>query len=155
MDFDNFAAPTYTDATKGVRFANVIIDGIVASILYSILGRILVPDASNYEDPDAMMAALPMSMAVNLLVYFAYYVGMEASTGKTVGKYITGTQVLTEDGEKPSGGTIFIRTLCRIIPFEPFSLLFSNYARGWHDNLSKTRVVKTRKDDTDGGGVIR
>jgi uncharacterized RDD family membrane protein YckC len=137
-----------------VRFANVIIDGIVASILYSILGKILVPDASNYEDPDAMMAALPMSMAVNLLVYFAYYVGMEASTGKTVGKYVTGTQVVTEDGEQPSGGTIFIRTLCRIIPFEPFSF-FGSTPRGWHDNLSKTRVVKTRKDDNDGGGVIR
>ena len=155
MDFDNFAAPTYTDATKGVRFANVIIDGIVASILYSILGKILVPDASNYQDPDAMTAALPMSILVNVVLTFGYYVGMEASTGKTVGKYITGTQVLTEDGEKPSVGTIFIRTLCRIIPFEPFSLLFNNYARGWHDNWSKTRVVKIRKDDNDGGGVIR
>jgi uncharacterized RDD family membrane protein YckC len=154
MDFDNFSAPTYTDATKGVRFANLIIDGIVASILYSILGKILVPGASNYEDPDAMMAALPMSMAVNLLVYFAYYVGMEASTGKTVGKYVTGTQVLTEDGEQPSVGTIFIRTLCRIIPFEPFSF-FGSTPRGWHDNLSKTRVVKTRKDDNSGDGVIR
>jgi hypothetical protein len=51
MDFDNFSAPTYTDATKGVRFANLIIDGIVASILYSILGKILVPDASNYRRP--------------------------------------------------------------------------------------------------------
>ena len=90
--------------TKGVRFANVIIDGIVASILYSILGKILVPDASNYQDPDAMTAALPMSILVNVVLTFGYYVGMEASTGKTVGKYITGTQVLTEDGEKPLVG---------------------------------------------------
>lgn len=155
MDFDNFAAPTYTDATKGVRFANYVIDALVGYALYSILGKILVPNASNYEDPDAMMAALPMSILVNVALTFAYYVGMEASTGKTVGKYVTGTQVVTEDGEQPSVGTIFIRTLCRIVPFEPLSLLFSNYARGWHDNWSKTRVVKTRKDDNDGGGVIR
>lgn len=155
MDFDNFSAPTYTDATKGVRFANNFIDGIVISILFSIIRPILISEPTDPEDIGAMMAVMGVVIAAYLLMYFAYYVGMEASTGKTVGKYVTGTQVLTQDGEQPSGGTIFIRTLCRIIPFEPFSLLFNNYARGWHDNWSETRVVKTRKDDNDGGGVIR
>jgi len=33
------------------------------------------------------------------------------------------------------------RTLCRYIPFEPFSFL-GNKPIGWHDSLSKTLVVK-------------
>lgn len=153
MDFDNFSAPSYTDATKSVRFANVIIDGVVVSIVYSILGRILVPNYGS-SDPEVMMAALPMTALVNVVVYFAYYIGMEVSGGKTVGKYVTGTQVMTEDGELPSAGTVVIRTLCRIIPFEAFSF-FGSTPRGWHDKLSKTRVVKARKDSDDTGNVIR
>ena len=101
-----------------------------------------------------MSAALPMTMLVNVVVFLAYYIGMEVSAGKTVGKYVTGTQVITEDGELPSAGTVVIRTLCRMIPFEAFSF-FGSTPRGWHDKLSKTRVVKTRKDSDDTGNVIR
>ncbi len=95
MDFDNFSAPTYTDATKGVRFANNFINGIVISILFSIIRPILISEPTDPEDIGAMMAVMGVVIAAYLLMYFAYYVGMEASTGKTVGKYVTGTQVLT------------------------------------------------------------
>jgi len=32
------------------------------------------------------------------------------------------------------------RTLCRLIPFDALSFLF-NDSVGWHDTLSKTRIV--------------
>jgi uncharacterized RDD family membrane protein YckC len=74
---------------------------------------------------------------------------MEASTGKTVGKYVTGTQVLTEDGEQPSVGTIFIRTLCRIIPFEPFSFFGYNSAtRLARQSGQKPALLKPAKTTT-------
>jgi hypothetical protein len=48
---------------------------------------------------------------------------------------------VTLDGSKPGLRTILLRTLCRFIPFEPFSFFGE---RGWHDGLSDTLVVSTR-----------
>jgi uncharacterized RDD family membrane protein YckC len=80
------------------------------------------------------------------LTYFAalmfYYGVPEHLWGKSFGKLITRTFVMSTDGGRPSGAQIFRRTLCRFIPFEPFSILFGGeYPVGWHDSLSGTRVV--------------
>jgi len=45
------------------------------------------------------------------------------------------------DGNKPSFGLILGRSLSRIIPFDALSFLGAN-AIGWHDTISKTRVIK-------------
>jgi hypothetical protein len=44
---------------------------------------------------------------------------------------------------RPPFGTMVLRSLCRLIPFEPFSFLGSD-ARGWHDSITKTRVVRKK-----------
>ena len=49
--------------------------------------------------------------------------------------------VVNVHGAKPSVNAIIKRTLCRFIPFEPFTFLGLN-SRGWHDSFSKTYVVK-------------
>jgi len=72
-----------------------------------------------------------------------YYIPLEAAFGRTLGKLITGTKVVNEAGGTPTFGQIVGRTLCRFIPFEAFSFL-SQEARGWHDSIPKTYVVKTR-----------
>jgi uncharacterized RDD family membrane protein YckC len=64
---------------------------------------------------------------------------------RTVGKFITQTIVVDEHGEKPHHETILIRSLCRLIPFNPFSVLF--LGRGWHDSISKTYVVNKKALD--------
>lgn len=43
--------------------------------------------------------------------------------GKTIGKYITKTIVVMEDGSKPKASDIVLRSLCRLIPFDAFSFL--------------------------------
>jgi hypothetical protein len=48
--------------------------------------------------------------------------------------------VVKHDGSRPNMKSIIIRTLSRLIPFEPFSFLTAE--RGWHDTLSVTYVVK-------------
>ncbi|MEM6265057.1 MAG: RDD family protein, partial [Bacteroidota bacterium] len=65
----------------------------------------------------------------------------EAAFGKTPGKFVTKTQVVNKDGGKPTPGQLIGRTFARFIPFDAFSFLASNPV-GWHDSLSKTRVVK-------------
>ena len=59
---------------------------------------------------------------------------------RTFGKYFTKTIVVKHDGSRPNMKSIMIRTLSRLIPFEPFSFLTAD--RGWHDTLSVTYVVK-------------
>ncbi|TZF89760.1 RDD family protein [Lysobacter lacus] len=45
--------------------------------------------------------------------------------GRTPGKFIFGTCVVNTDGYAPSLGQAVGRTLCRMIPCEPFSVLFA------------------------------
>jgi uncharacterized RDD family membrane protein YckC len=77
---------------------------------------------------------------------FVYYVLQELLFGRTIGKWITGTKVVAADGTMPSPLQIFGRTLCRFLPFEPLSFLsnISSKPVGWHDLLSKTRVILVR-----------
>jgi uncharacterized RDD family membrane protein YckC len=59
--------------------------------------------------------------------------------GADAGKLLFGTFVVSASGAKPAFGQIVKRTLCRYIPFEPFSFFGET---GWHDSISKTRVVR-------------
>lgn len=53
--------------------------------------------------------------------YFIYYVSFEVISGRTLGKFLTGTRVVTSRGLALSVPTAFVRTLCRFLPFEPMS----------------------------------
>jgi len=77
------------------------------------------------------------------LIFFLYYFVMELTIGKTIGKALTKTRVVMITGEKPNAGAIFIRTVCRFIPFEPFSFLGASNS-GWHDKFSKTMVIEDK-----------
>ncbi|NET36066.1 MAG: RDD family protein [Cyanothece sp. SIO1E1] len=79
-------------------------------------------------------------LLLGIMLNLVYFVGLESLCGRTIAKFITRTKVVTVSGQKPDFGTIFIRTLCRYIPFEPFSFLGNN-PYGWHDSIPKTRVV--------------
>lgn len=74
--------------------------------------------------------------------YVIYYVSFEVISGRTLGKFVTGTRVVTTKGQALSIPTAFVRTLCRFLPFEPMS--FSLGETWWHDSLSRTQVVLSR-----------
>jgi len=84
-----------------------------------------------------------VSFVLLFALYFAYYMVLEVKFGKTLGKMLTKTVVVKPNGESPTATDIFIRTLCRFIPFDQFSYIFTKY--GFHDYLSKTMVIKTKK----------
>jgi uncharacterized RDD family membrane protein YckC len=75
-------------------------------------------------------------------VLVGYYIVLEATTGRTVGKLVMGTKVVTETGGVPTFGQIVGRSFARLVPFDPFSFLASK--PGWHDRWSGTRVIRTR-----------
>jgi uncharacterized RDD family membrane protein YckC len=125
----------------GLRFANYLVDALVAQLgggfLLGLGVALVLRDKANEFLESGFLTVL------SLLVFIAYYIVFEALTGRTLGKLVTGTKVVDASGNKPSFGKIVGRNFARLIPFEAFSFLGSS-ARGWHDSLSGTYVVKCR-----------
>ena len=127
----------FEDATKTARFANYVIDciGVLAfsfimgvSLTFIGMGKLITESNKNF---------------VGFILMIFYYCLLEGIMGRTLGKLVTGTEVITIDGKKPGFLKVLGRTLCRIIPFEPFSF-FGAGAGGWHDTITGTRVVKSK-----------
>ena len=71
--------------------------------------------------------------------FFFYYFIFETTTQRTIGKYLTKTVVVNQNGTKPKIRTILKRTIFRTIPIEYLSFLHSK--EGHHDFLSETKVI--------------
>jgi uncharacterized RDD family membrane protein YckC len=130
-------------ASPGQRFLNYIIDLLMQYALVFILSIFfgIIAAVSGREDILQGMQELSrwQEYLIGAIMILSYYNIMEATLSRTVGKYITKTIVVMEDGSKPAMRAILIRTLCRLIPFEPFSCFGP---RGWHDSIAHTCVVK-------------
>lgn len=131
------------DATMWQRFANYLLDLIFTYIFTLVFGFLLgiILLVVNPDLLDALVSGnILIEYLLGIIFVLLYYILLEGLTGRTIAKLITKTKVVTESNETPSFHTIVVRSLCRLIPFEAFSFLGSN--TGWHDTLSKTRVVK-------------
>lgn len=122
-------------ASTTLRFVNYLIDIIAGYLFTSLVGGIIASFL-----PVNFTGYPFLIMIVMAASFFAYYIAMEVLFQKTLGKFITKTKVVTINGQKPKEQEIVLRTLCRMIPFDNFSFLFSR--NGWHDQFSKTRVIK-------------
>lgn len=126
------------DASTGQRLANFFVDSMVSTFLSGGMGAVMAAlDA-------AELAGGLTGMAFSVLLGATYYAVQEGVTGRTIGKYITGTKVVTEDGGRPGWGAVIGRSFARFVPFEPFSFLGGD-GRGWHDTWTSTRVVRVRR----------
>lgn len=128
-------------ASKGLRFANMLIDYIGLTILGAIVG--FVTYMLFQEAGIAYLESVP-DYVYGVGITLVYYIALEATTGRTLGKLITGTRVVNEEGLPASFTQIVGRSFTRMIPFEAFSFLVISNGRGWHDSLPKTYVVKVR-----------
>ncbi len=127
-DYRDFLAP------KWKRFFNLIIDFY---LIYfgSLIGATVL--AASLQEVSTTVKLLIL-IGPYLTVFFLYFF-TELYYNKTLGKLITGTKVISVYDDKLSTKQLLIRTLSRIIPFEPFSILFGYTA--WHDDWSDTAVV--------------
>lgn len=132
-------------ASKGKRLANFLIDYFLYYIIFQIItGLMAFSLIYLFQDwvvnnPSSIWLLYLFILFINSVGYIFFMTLQEfLFKGRTIGKYITGTIVVKEDGETPGFKDYFLRSLCRIIPFEIFSFLGET---GWHDSISKTRVV--------------
>src|SRR5690606_20728616 len=120
---------------KKVKATTRLINFIVDTIIWLIIAAILTYPL-NAHDGNQML----LGYVILLLSYIGYYTLMETKYQKTIGKFITKTTVVTNDGAKPEVGDIVRRTFCRLIPFDRVSFLFTQ--NGFHDRLSDTTIIK-------------
>ena len=138
---------TVTDdllASKGQRLLNFVIDLFIIYVIEISIGTtiILIGDLTKSDTASNWVSSLSVveSFFFGLVILFFYYLITEMYFSRTFGKYFTKTMVVKHEGSRPNMKSIIVRTLSRLIPFEPFSFLTAE--RGWHDTLSVTYVVK-------------
>lgn len=134
----------FRESSKNKRFLNNLIDSIVHYLLVIALSTIFgagLGFSGNVEVLEDENTITIFSYLLSFLIYFLYFSVFEYySKGKTVGKYITKSRALREDGSIMSFSECALRSICRFIPFDRLSFVGSD--RGWHDRFSKTMVVE-------------
>ena len=133
-------------ASPGERVLAGLIDlGIVSLLLLTLL--YLTSQVGGHSVrllPNAALAALGVIGTLMTLGYYLFFWGL---SGQTLGKLLTGSRVIREDG-KPLGLKLAI---ARVIGFLLSALplgagfigLWSDHQRrGWHDRLASSRVVR-------------
>ncbi len=132
-------------ASLGTRFVNNMIDLIILAIIHVVLAifsNLLY--AITYHNFFIFYnnGGFIWDVFLGVVVAFIYFYLWESySDGKTPGKYLTGTRVISTDGNRPTKKQYLSRSLYRVIPFEALSFFGSE---GWHDGMSDTRVINTK-----------
>lgn len=141
----------YEYATTGQRFLNFVIDNlfmtyalgyVTGSLVGYLLGSFFPEFALDlFSDPES----LEVIMFGVILAYFNYIIYYsfceKLFRGYTLGKLITGTRAIRNDGKELTFRDTILRTLSRIVPFEVFSG-FGGHP--WHDEWTRTMVIKSR-----------
>ena len=133
----------YCRASSGQRLANYLIDLVAFYVILFFLGmitEILLPGSMSDMNVDPII-----DRVITIIIYgLIMFVIEMAFQGKSLGKLITGTRAVTQDGATLSFEKCLIRNFVRAIPFNALSALGSPCAP-WHDKWSDTLVVDDKK----------
>ncbi|MDF2383736.1 RDD family protein [Nostoc ellipsosporum NOK] len=147
-DLENF--DLHEEATLSERLTSFMLDGTLTYFgINWLLNYLMGVISGTYTWSTLTLSTMGLEITLPVFsyelaisTYFAYYVICEKLfKGSTVGKFIAGTRAIKVNGKDLTFKDVLLRSLCRLIPFEPFSAIFNGF---WHDTLSKTRVIRTR-----------
>ena len=150
MEANESRAQSYELASKGKRFANYLIDLVGYFIFSGIIGvfygiyLVMADGDSSMLGTEENLSDPLLEFLIGIIVILSYYTLSEYYfKGKTLGKLITKTRAVTEENKRLDFRAAFVRSLCRLIPFEAFSFL-GEESVGWHDSIPKTRVIEDK-----------
>ncbi|MFA6099647.1 MAG: RDD family protein [Patescibacteria group bacterium] len=129
-------------AGLGKRILGGIID-IVVIVIFAIIWSMLFGSNIN-----GMYTVTGIPAFIEFLVVILYYIILDATTGKTIGKYIVKTKVVNAQGGKISWGQSIGRNLMRIIDglfvylVAVIAIAASKDKQRLGDMVAKTYVVK-------------
>jgi uncharacterized RDD family membrane protein YckC len=142
IDMDRFGP-----AGGGKRFLNYLIDqaGQLVFIFSTFAALAILEEFGFLSGVSVWVENMSdiQSYGVAYVCSFIYFTFFESLLSRTPAKWLTGTKVVTLTGGKPGVIKIILRTVYRMVPFEPFSFLGGNTS-GWHDCWSGTLVVDLR-----------
>jgi uncharacterized RDD family membrane protein YckC len=124
-------------ASRKRRFANSVIDSVGILVLIFVVATVMTVVTPSVIAHLSGLGGYLLQIALILL----YYVPAEFLTGRTPGKIITRTRVISRTGQPLTAQQVVGRTLLRLIPLE--ALTFLARGPGLHDRASGTRVVMT------------
>ena len=138
----------YNKASQAQRFVNFLIDNIVIRIALVYVTGIAVGYMLAAFSPEFAYSLsynktrlYLITVLIILIDYLLYYTLFEGlCKGRTIGKFITGTKAITENGSELTFKDAFLRSSCRLIPCE----VLSGFGTAWHDSITNTMVIKTR-----------
>lgn len=145
--FEEDQLSTVEYATPGERFVNFLIDTILIRILlfalYYFLKFNIVITESRVTETGSFVSYNVDSVLIDMGCFALIYLLIEGLTkGYTLGKVVTGTRAVQFGTFAPiNWKDAFIRSISRVVPFEPFTGFSGN---PWHDQWSKTTVIKVR-----------
>ncbi len=128
-----------------IRFAHYLFDFfLVGTLIFPIVLQQFMVFAKNtaFFNHNYETIILSILIAVSTIIYFLIFEGIFKATPI---KFLTGTRVVSiKDMSNPGFLTILGRSLCRRIPFEPFSYFDENGR--WHDRISATDVIFLKRE---------
>ena len=137
---------SYTQATSGKRFLNYLIDRVAIYLVWNYLlynvNVALLNLIYEYTHSRELLDAFSYLITITFFV-FILAVLESVTGGKTLGKMITGTRAINQDGSRITPKAAILRCLSRLVPFEAFSAL-GNPSFPWHDRWTKTFVIDER-----------
>lgn len=143
------AAEMPVPAPRGKRCLNLIVD--LLGFYVFLTGVLMVIEATAPNFMERWKTEKGLAIATNLVAFFLYYVGSEALTLRSPGKWVTRTRVVDFEGGVPSFSQIAIRTLLRQLPLEWLPIFAGDEAGAaglpLHDRWSGTVVVEIPKRD--------
>ncbi|MFT3945953.1 MAG: RDD family protein [Agriterribacter sp.] len=136
-------------ASSGKRFANYIIDLVtfyIAVFALTFIFAMISPTFVDWLNSNDNSAGFGLLDRLFGLILYGLFMGLieTLTKGRSLGKLITRTRAVNQDGTTISAGTAFLRGLCRAVPFDGFSALGSP-SFPWHDKWTKTYVIDIKE----------
>lgn len=140
--FDDFSHQL-TQAGSGKRLANYIIDLVSFYVFMYFMSYVIIE--VSYDLAVLIYGGEGFNLIGRLIILVIYgmYMGLMEAVfkGRSLGKLLTGTVAVNDDGSRISGQIALLRGLCRAVPFNAFSAL-GETCYPWHDQWTKTFVVE-------------
>lgn len=131
-------------ASTGKRFLNYFIDSFLVFIIL-VIGMFVYYftnptsiDALDEQDNGSILDTIIYTIIYGILMGLYEWI----FKGRTLGKLITGTKAVNEDGTTINFKTALLRGIIRCVPFEAFTAFGT---RMWHDEWSNTYVIDIKE----------
>ena len=105
----------------GRRFLAVLVDSILLGIVFGVMGALLGQSQVSGGNVSVSLTGVPAM--VTFVIFFLYFIVLEAALGATLGKLLLGIRVVDVEGSRISWGASIIRNILRIVDALPFAYI--------------------------------